>query len=83
MGTNAVFVHALGETGKFAAYDPSDMLEHLDRLREQKPRVVPSKNQGYQTWSVLLRDPERIPSAPFVITGGDHLPEAVRTAAEP
>ncbi|MCS6557141.1 hypothetical protein NYQ31_01875 [Curtobacterium flaccumfaciens] len=34
MGTNAVFVHALGETGKFAAYDPSDMLEHLDRLRE-------------------------------------------------
>ncbi len=83
MGSNAIYVHILGSTGRFAVYNAGDMVAFLSEVAERKPRVVSARNSTYNTWSVLIRDPERTPAAPFTITGGEHLPAVVRAAADP
>lgn len=81
MGTNVVFVHAFGTTGRFGVYSPDDMLELLSSLIPRKPRVVSAPNSSYVTWSVLLPKPEEHPPVAMVVVDGADLPAAVRAAA--
>lgn len=83
MGSNAVYVHVLGTSGRFAVYNAEDMVAYLGSIVPKRPRVVAAKNSTYNTWSALIRDPASVPAAPFTITGADHLPAAVRAAAAP
>ncbi|WIE80965.1 hypothetical protein [Curtobacterium sp. MCSS17_016] len=83
MGTNAIYVHVLGTTGRFAVYNAEDMVAYLGSIATARPRVVSAKNSTYDTWSVLIRTPDAVPAAPFTITGADHLPAVVRAAAAP